>query len=102
MTTDNFCFYLINRLFQNSQIGGQQYSDTSSFSIPWLIYPASFFQATREQGWKRGNLTEGFSTVDLLVLTGLDQLIFWLKIIFPLFAKQATLMRRSTVLSLTP
>ncbi len=35
MTTDNFCFYLQNRLFQTSQTGGQQYSDTSPFSIPW-------------------------------------------------------------------
>ncbi len=35
MTTDNFCFYLQNRLIQTSQAGGQQYSDTSSFSIPW-------------------------------------------------------------------
>ncbi len=34
MTTENFCFYLQNRLIQTSQIGGQQYSDTSSFSIP--------------------------------------------------------------------
>ncbi len=36
MTTDNFCFYLQNRLTQTSQTGGQQYSDTSPFSIPWL------------------------------------------------------------------
>jgi hypothetical protein len=36
MTTDNFCFYLQNRLIQTNQTGGQQYSDTSSFSIPWL------------------------------------------------------------------
>jgi len=41
----------------------------------------------------KGNL----STVDLLVLTSLDRLIFSLKI---LFTKQATLVRRSTVLSL--
>ncbi len=32
---DNFCFYLLNRLIQTSQTGGQQYSDTSSFSIPY-------------------------------------------------------------------
>ncbi len=32
MTTDNFCFYLQKRLIQISQTGGQQYSDTSSFS----------------------------------------------------------------------
>jgi hypothetical protein len=36
MTTDNFCFYLQNRLIQTSQTGGQWYSDTSPFSIPWL------------------------------------------------------------------
>jgi hypothetical protein len=37
-----FCFYLQNRLIQTSQTGGQQYSDTSPFSIPWSkvrIYP---------------------------------------------------------------
>ncbi len=37
MTTDNFCFYLQNRLIQTSQTGGQSYSDTSSFSIPCLM-----------------------------------------------------------------
>ncbi len=31
-----FMFYLQNRLIQTSQTGGQQYSDTSPFSIPWL------------------------------------------------------------------
>ncbi len=31
---DSFCFYLRNRLIQTSQTGGQQYSDTSLFSIP--------------------------------------------------------------------
>jgi hypothetical protein len=36
MTTDKFCFYLQNRLTQTGQTGGQQYSDTSPFSIPWL------------------------------------------------------------------
>jgi hypothetical protein len=35
MTTDNFCFYLQNRLVQTSQTGGQWYSDASPFSIPW-------------------------------------------------------------------
>jgi len=29
MITDNFCFYLQNRLIQTSQTGGQWYSDTS-------------------------------------------------------------------------
>ncbi len=36
MKTDNFYFYLQNRLIQTSQTGGQQYSDTSPFSIPWI------------------------------------------------------------------
>ncbi len=33
MTADKFCFYLQNRLIQDSQTGGQCYSDTSPFSI---------------------------------------------------------------------
>jgi hypothetical protein len=36
MTTDNFCFYLRNRLIQTSQTGGQRYSATSPLSITWL------------------------------------------------------------------
>jgi len=36
MTTDNFCFYLQNRLIQTIQTGGQRYSDTFPFSIPWF------------------------------------------------------------------
>jgi len=35
MTTDNFCFYVQNRLIQTSQTGGQWYNDTSPFSIPY-------------------------------------------------------------------
>ncbi len=35
LTTDNFCFYLQNRLIQTNKTGGQQYCDTSPFSIPW-------------------------------------------------------------------
>ena len=50
MTTDNFCFYLQNRLLQTSQAGGQQYSDSSPFNIPWctiklrdyIIHPSSW------------------------------------------------------------
>jgi hypothetical protein len=37
MTTDNFCFYLQNRLIQTSQTEGQRYSNTSPFSIPWRV-----------------------------------------------------------------
>jgi hypothetical protein len=42
------------------------------------------------------------STVDLLVQTSLDSNLYKLKILFTFFTKQATLMRRSTVLSLPP
>ncbi len=35
MTTDTFCFYLQNRLIKTSKTGGQWYSMTSPFSIPW-------------------------------------------------------------------
>jgi hypothetical protein len=38
--------------------------------------------------------------VDLLVLTSLEELLFILKILLSFFTKQATLIRRSTVLSL--
>jgi hypothetical protein len=43
---------------------------------------------------------EGLSTVDLLVLTSLDQLIFVSKMVFYFFAKRATLTRRLAVLNL--
>jgi hypothetical protein len=36
MTTDNFCFYLQNRLNQTGQTGGKRYIDTSPYSIPWF------------------------------------------------------------------
>ncbi len=36
MTTDNFCFYSQNRQVQTYQTGGQWYSNTPPFKIPWL------------------------------------------------------------------
>jgi len=39
MTTDNFGFYMQNRLIPTSQTGGQRHSDTSLFSISWLNHP---------------------------------------------------------------
>ncbi len=50
----------------------------------------------------QGTLTEGekLSTVNLLVLTSLDQLIFILKILFTVVTRQADIKRRSTVPSL--
>jgi hypothetical protein len=50
----------------------------------------------------KSNWRGRFSTVDLLVLTSLDQSLFILKILFTFFTKQATLIRRSTVPSLSP
>ncbi len=43
---------------------------------------------------------EGSVTIDILAQTSLDPLIFKLKKLFTLVTKQATLIRRSTVLSL--
>jgi len=43
MTTDNFCFYLQNRLIQTSQTGGQWYSDTSH-----LVFPGSTIKTEEE------------------------------------------------------
>ncbi len=60
MTTDNFCFYLQNRQIQASQTGGQQYSDTSPFSIPWL--DVSFFRSVT-------NLSKKFEKVFFLVIS---------------------------------
>ncbi len=56
---------------------------------------------TRQKiGQFREDLLKGrINTVDLLVLTSLDQLLFLLKLYFSIF-KQPILMRRSTVLSL--
>ncbi len=45
--TDNLCFYLQYRLIQTSQTGGQWYSDTSPFSIPWSHWSG----AQRQNYW---------------------------------------------------
>ncbi len=38
MTTDNFSFYLQNRVIQTGQTGGQLYSDTSPLVFPGLVH----------------------------------------------------------------
>jgi len=43
---------------------------------------------------------ERLSTIDLFVLTGSDQLIFVMKILFTFVTKQAALLKRTTLLSL--
>jgi len=52
MTTDNFCFYLQNRLIQTSQTGGQWYSDTSP-----LVFPIKFFPSTALARSRNGDST---------------------------------------------
>jgi hypothetical protein len=56
MTTDNFCFYLQNRLIQTSQTGGQWYSDIFPFSIPclrsiWLVQTLFLILRRRKKGF---------------------------------------------------
>ncbi len=56
MTTDNFCFQLQNRLIQTRKAGGQQYSDTSPFSIPCHIYlPVYLGILTQKEGLVQWN-----------------------------------------------
>jgi hypothetical protein len=55
MTTNNFCFYLQNRLIQTSQIGGQWFNDTSPLSIPCfdilqLVKPLTFTAGNTKGG----------------------------------------------------
>jgi hypothetical protein len=57
-----------------------------------------FVSDTPGKTYRRGRL----STVDLLVLTCLDQLLLLIKILYTFLTEQATLMRRTTVLSLPP
>jgi hypothetical protein len=65
MTTDNFCFYLQNRLIQTSQTGGQWYSDTSPFSIPCLYHKKSY---------------ERNETLKCLTLTNIYTLVYYLQV----------------------
>ncbi len=74
MTTDNFCFYFQNRLIQTSQTGGQQYSDTSPFSITCLTLLLCF----TGESLLKGSISAG----DLLILTSSNQLLFILKLYF--------------------
>jgi hypothetical protein len=53
MTTDNICFYLQNRLIQTSKTGGQQYSNTFPFSIPWLSSLAYAFHINGTMHFKK-------------------------------------------------
>jgi hypothetical protein len=50
MTTDNFHFYLQNRLIQIGQTGGQLYSDTSPISVPWPNHSAETQLSNQKEG----------------------------------------------------
>jgi hypothetical protein len=45
-----FFIYLQNRLIQTSQTGGQRYSYTSPFSIPWPILSIETWLSSQEEG----------------------------------------------------
>ncbi len=51
MSTDIFFSFLQNRIIKISQTGGQQYSDTSPFSIPWVELQTWSLPST-ERLWK--------------------------------------------------
>ena len=57
MTADNFRFYLQNRLIQTGQAGGQLYSDSSPFSVPW-------------KGWSLPNSAPSFQMLDYVENSG--------------------------------
>jgi hypothetical protein len=66
------------------------------FVLGYSIQTPLIFVGERRQPLVKGRL----STIDLLVLTGLDHLIFILKTLFTFVTKHATSIRRSIVLSL--
>jgi hypothetical protein len=51
MTTDNFLFYLQNRLIQTSQTGGKWYSNTSPLSIPCSDSNKAWAQTIKHYGF---------------------------------------------------
>ncbi len=59
-------------------------------------------QVSSWQSARKSYCSGRLSTVDLLVLTSLDQLLFIMKILFTFITKQSTFIRRSAVLSLSP
>ncbi len=77
-----------------------EYQDSAKNRQKWAKYlhVAYTIKVLPGKSYRVGRL----STVDILVLTRLDQLIFSIENIIFLFTKQATLMRRSTVQSLRP
>ncbi len=73
----------------------------SLFSYFDLGHQISFVRCLKNVYTGKSYLNGWLNTVDLLVLTCVDQFLLILKILFNSFTKQATLMRRSTVQSFT-
>ncbi len=73
MATDNFCFYLQNRLIQTSQTGGQWYSDTSPFGTGHCFFTCDVFDL--------GDAFQDFFKLRRELGTGLEKKAFflWLK-----------------------
>jgi hypothetical protein len=82
-----FCF-LISRICQRQAILGPYSLCLSLHFQPNIMCPGNPYWGGK------------ISTIDLLVLTSLDKLLFPLKILFMVLTKQATLMRRSSDVSL--
>ncbi len=68
----------------------------------FIVQALAFFQEQMNTGLREVLLKGRLSTVNLLVPTSLDRLLFILKILFTFFTKQPTSIRRSIVLSLPP
>ncbi len=91
MTTDNFSFYLQNRLIQTSQTGGQRYSDTSPFSIPWSIYPFTYLYINPYLQCRPLSFSSQFSLSLSLSLTHTHTHTHWHARTFCLRSKSASL-----------
>jgi hypothetical protein len=81
--------------FKHTGVGEGGNKLWSLFNPKLALYYLIMYAFQGKSYW-RGRL----STVDLLLLTSLAQLLFVLKILFTFFKKQGTLKRRSTILSL--
>ncbi len=98
MTTDNFGFYLRNRLFQTSQTGGQWYSDTSPFSIPWQkclaatnalayngLFTLAMFVKQNHQRQQHATVTTVLALATLGGMTQIGSFLFY--VVLPKMAK---------------
>ncbi len=61
-----FCFYLQNRLIQTSKTGGQQYSDTSPFSIHWLYICSTAQGSQGKYSHSHCHINEGIFESDIV------------------------------------